>query len=171
MNARSGISRLYASERERISRLVQRIVGNRSTADDLTQDAFLNYLHSLERSAVERPEAYLRRSARNLALNHLRHVRMGVELPVEQQVYEALPDGRASPERQALVRQELRRLLAALAALPPRRREVFILSRFEQRSHGEIAAQLGLSRRTVINHIVNALEALDVALGADFLEL
>ena len=80
-----------------------------------------------------------------------------------------MADSRASPEVELLYRQELRRLLEALTALPPRRREIFILHRFEGASYSEIATQLGLSRRTVINHVFNALSDLDVALGPDFL--
>jgi RNA polymerase sigma factor (sigma-70 family) len=48
-----------------------------------------------------------------------------------------------------------------VAALPPRRREAFVLNKFEGMSYDEIAARQGVSRNTVISHIVIALADLD----------
>ena len=166
----ASVAKLYSAEKHRLIRLVQRIVGNRGTADELVHDAFSNLLNTSRRGRIDQPEAYLTRAARNLALNHLRHLRHGVELSIDQEVYQAIADSRPSPEMEVLYRQQLHRLLSALAALPPRRREVFILHRFQGMGYGEIAAQLGLSKRTVINHVFNALDGLDLTLGPDFMK-
>jgi RNA polymerase sigma-70 factor (ECF subfamily) len=48
--------------------------------------------------------------------------------------------------------------------LPPRCREIFILSRFEGKDNGKIAETLGLSKRTVELQISNALKILRVEL-------
>lgn len=45
----------------------------------------------------------------------------------------------------------------AVKSLPPRRREIFLLSRNEQLTYEEIAQRLGLSRSTVREHMVEAL--------------
>lgn len=45
----------------------------------------------------------------------------------------------------------------AIESLPPRRKEVFLLSRNEQLTYEEIAARLGISRSTVREHMVEAL--------------
>ena len=42
--------------------------------------------------------------------------------------------------------------------MPPQRRQVFKMSRFQQRSSDEIARELGLSVRTVEKHIQLALQ-------------
>lgn len=44
--------------------------------------------------------------------------------------------------------------------MPAKRREVFILSRFDGKSNDEIAEQLGLSKKTVENHLHLALREL-----------
>lgn len=170
-NEATGIAKLYSAEKHRLARLVQRMVGNRGTADELVHDAFSNLLGSKKLGRIDQPEAYLTRAARNLALNHLRHLRQGVELNIDQEVYLAIADSRPSPEMEVHYRRQLHRLLSALAALPQRRREVFILHRFQGLGYGEIAAQLGLSKRTVINHVFNALDGLDLALGPDFMKI
>jgi RNA polymerase sigma-70 factor (ECF subfamily) len=59
----------------------------------------------------------------------------------------------------------------ALGALPPRKREVFTLARFQGLSYAEIAGVLGTSPQTVANQMSAALQQLRVALrsfrGAD----
>jgi len=50
-------------------------------------------------------------------------------------------------------------------SLPEKCKRVYILSRNEQLSHKEIADQLGISVKTVENHITNALRVLRAALG------
>lgn len=44
-------------------------------------------------------------------------------------------------------------------------REVFALCRFEELSHAEIARRLGISRNTVVSHMVTALAALEWEMG------
>lgn len=52
-----------------------------------------------------------------------------------------------------------------IAALPEKMREVFRLSRNENLSHRQIAAQLGISEQTVKKQVQNALKVLKIKLG------
>ncbi|WP_317131262.1 RNA polymerase sigma factor [Mucilaginibacter frigoritolerans] len=52
-----------------------------------------------------------------------------------------------------------------IAALPPKMREVFELSRKKQLSHKEIAGHLGISEETVKSQVKNALKILRIKLG------
>jgi RNA polymerase sigma-70 factor (ECF subfamily) len=61
----------------------------------------------------------------------------------------------------ALYRSELRRLLEAIAQLPARRRQAFVLNRISGLSYDEIAAHMGISRNTVISQVVAAMAELD----------
>jgi RNA polymerase sigma-70 factor (ECF subfamily) len=54
-----------------------------------------------------------------------------------------------------------------IANLPPRRKEVFILARFDGLSYGQIAEVMGISLQTVANHFSLALADLRRSL-ADF---
>jgi RNA polymerase sigma factor (sigma-70 family) len=57
--------------------------------------------------------------------------------------------------------EEIRdRIDAAMAALPPRQREVVVLQYLEGRTHSEIAAELGVHVKTVAYRLSGALEAL-----------
>jgi RNA polymerase sigma-70 factor, ECF subfamily len=55
--------------------------------------------------------------------------------------------------------------------LPPKMREVFLLSRKENLSHQEIAGQLSISEQTVAKQVTNALRILRLRLGSLFILL
>lgn len=157
---------LYAAEQGRLRRLLGRLVGSSTgAAEDLLQQTFLNVLTRTREGDLACGAAYLTTTARNLALNHLRDARRRNLVDIGEEAFQAIPDGRPSPEMEALFRAELRRVLEAIAALPPRRREAFVLHRFEGLSHDQIAARQGISRNTVISQIVAALAELDRRLG------
>lgn len=53
--------------------------------------------------------------------------------------------------------QRLSHLAAALAELPPRRREAFVLHKFDGLSQVEVAERMGISLSMVEKHIASAL--------------
>lgn len=71
------------------------------------------------------------------------------------------------PDTDHRVREsQLRQLIEKeISLLPEKMKEVFILSRTQHLSHKEIAGQLGVSEKTVKNHINHALKQLRKKLG------
>ena len=63
-------------------------------------------------------------------------------------------------------RQELERLGTIVAALPVQCRRVFELRKFDGLSHRDIAQRMGLSEKTVENHLTRALARIAEALAA-----
>jgi RNA polymerase sigma factor (sigma-70 family) len=158
MSARTiDLAGLYASEQGRLKRLVKRLVGSKATAEDVVHQAFVNLMARPECGDLVNCPAYLTCTARNLALNHLRDTSRRSEVDLAAEALDAVADPRPSPEVTTMFRCELRRVLRAVAALPPRRREAFILNKFEGMSYDQIAARQGVSRNTVISQIVGAL--------------
>ncbi len=129
-----------------------------AAAGDLVQDAFVRIW---ERRTTLDPsrslKALLYRTARNLALNWVRDRETRRHLLTDYRPdasHEPMPDAHTEG-------RELRRHLEAwIAALPERQREALLLSRFEGLSHDEIAEVMGISPRTVNNHLVKALRHL-----------
>ena len=77
---RPNLAALFDSEESGLLRFAIGLVGRRTVAEELVQETFLR-LHQLW-SEVENPRAWLYRSLRNLALNHLRdHAR---ETPLDE---------------------------------------------------------------------------------------
>ncbi|MFB3133852.1 MAG: RNA polymerase sigma factor, partial [Rhodothermales bacterium] len=104
---------------------------------------------------------YLDRMARNRAYRCLRDERAHAEKHeiLKRQASAQTP---GSEEPAARLDAEIlnQKLRAWIGALPERQREALLLSRFHGLSHREIAAIMGVSPRTVNNHIVRALEHL-----------
>lgn len=141
-------SRLYP----RIVRLVQRIVGDRDTAEDLTQEAFMRVMHR-----EERHPGYLFRTAQNLAFDHLRAQRVRQRYAEEQ--WQADAEESPSLEDEAAHSEALQRQLATLATLPERARRVFLLNRLDGLTYADIAQQLGVSVSTVEKDMIRVLKA------------
>ena len=163
-DGREGLLAVFLEHRDALLRFLLRRLDNPALAEDLTQETWVRAARADGLAAVANPRAYLFRIAANLALDHQRHVAHRVEVESVESVVARIADPRPSPETAAIDRAEFAALLAAVDALPPRCREVFILARFEGATYGEVAARLGIARSTVVSHMVTALAALERAL-------
>ena len=124
------------------------LVGSAEAAEDLVQDLFLHLWKTRgPRDAERLTRPYLFAAARNGALKYLRHRRV-VEAWIERATREEPPSA-ASPS-DLCIRRDLEDAVArAIAELPPRCREIFLLRRRDQLSYQEIAAHAGVSLGTV----------------------
>lgn len=136
-----------------------RLVPDRSVCEDLVQEVFVELWRKREELSIHSSlRAYLRRAVVNRAINHLKSDKRFVG-------EEYLPQGDTeTPEaaqEQALA-QEIQesRIHEAIAQLPEKCRVVFVLSRFEHKSHKEIAEILDISTKTIENQITKAMKML-----------
>lgn len=137
-----------------------RITGDTDAARDLVQDVFVELWKKRREIAVHTSlRAYLRRAVLNRALNYLKaNRRTALDLPDNLQ---QIPDTTAADlAQQEDMEQREARVRAAIAALPEKCRIVFMLSRFEQMSHKEIAEKLNISVKTIENQITKAIKIL-----------
>lgn len=117
--------------------------------EDVVQDAYTRMLRSRETGSIACPRAFLFVTARNLALNRLRHQRQ--EQPrggAEVDAAGILDDGAPIPDSVAIA-EDLRLLLQAIEALPARCRQIVTLRKIYGMSQKEVAARLGISEHTV----------------------
>ena len=70
------------------------------------------------------------------------------------------------PEHTAILREDHREVLAALASLPARKREAIVLRYWLDLSEGEIAAAMGVSAGTVKSQLSKGMGSLATALEA-----
>jgi RNA polymerase sigma factor (sigma-70 family) len=157
----------FAEHRDALLRFLQRRLDNAALAEDLTQETWLRAANAQGTAAIDNPRSFLFRIAANLARDHQRHVRQRIELETAAEVAEAIPDRQPSPETVILHRSELAQLRRVVDGLSPRCREVFILGKFEGLSLAEIAARLGISRNTVVSHMVTALASIEREMSSD----
>ena len=125
--------------------------------DDLVQETYARILRSRAVGQASLTRAYLFVTARNVALDQLRKKRPELNAgPAEMErldVVEERPDAAEAASRD----QELEILAEAIAALPERCREVFVLRRYHDLSHREIAQRLGIAENTVNAQLVSGM--------------
>lgn len=128
-------------------------------AEDVVQDAFVRIWNGRERiDPSQSLKAFAYRTVRNLCLNRIRDGKTRETLLAER--YEPHAHAMPSPDDE-LDRSDLAvRLREWIGELPDRQREALELSRFEGLTHEEVAEAMGVSPRTVNNHLVKALRTI-----------
>ena len=126
-------------------------------AEDLMQEAFLRMQEYAREHTVERPAAFVVRTARNLSIDAARQAKSRGEVVVTTPAPEAAMDHRALQDEVYAARIRLDRVRAALAELSPRTRMVFLMHRIEGLKYREIAAALGISISAVEKQIAKAV--------------
>jgi RNA polymerase sigma-70 factor (ECF subfamily) len=167
------VSRIRAGDRAAFEQVFRRwyapladyasqILQNRDAAEDAVQDAFIavwNRRDALPDAATL--NAYLYRAVRNRALNQLRGQKGMASLDDDDSDEPSVePSALAAIEHAELADV----VTAAISALAPRTREVFLLSREQELTYAQIAETLGISVKTVETLMGRALRALRATL-------
>lgn len=153
--------RVYAAHRLALVRLAVLLVDQQAAAEDVVHDAFTAFVARSPEVADEAAAlAYLRTSVVNGARSALRRRRTARAHRPQHDLPPARPDDLA------VLADEHRRVLAALAGLPRQRREVVVLRYWSGLSEAEIAETLGISRGAVKSAASRALAQVRTALEA-----
>lgn len=150
---------------KRVFALIYGIVRDAHEVEDVAQEVFLKVftrIHSFdERSALY---TWLYRVAANAAKDHVKMRVRRPALPLDPEV--EIPDPAEAPDRQVFAAETRRQVREAIAALPPRYREILALREIEGLSYQEIAHVLRLSAGTVESRLHRARERLKRALSS-----
>jgi len=150
------IATLYRTHAIELVRTALLLVGDQHTAEDVVQDAYLGLQRGLGRLRdPAKALAYLRVSVVNgCRSTHRRRSRFAADANAHE------PPPVWSAESAAIADEDRRAVLAAVAQLPQRAREVLAFRYFLDLPDGDIAAALGVSRSTVSSTASRALGAL-----------
>ncbi len=149
MVADDTLTRTFLLHRAALVAAAAPIVGSRSHAEDVVQDAYVKLSEPTSAGDIRQPVAYLFRLVRNLAIDRARRVALEIRYGAREPVPLTALAGEPSPEEIVAARDMLRALEAALAELPERTRSVFEMNRVGGHSPARIAAALGISERLV----------------------
>lgn len=148
------------------------MVKDTSLAEDICQNVFMKiWIHRDRLNPALSLRNYIFVLCKREIIDYFRVSRTSSFIALEQL---GNPDIPVADHTSPLSIQHLRtRVRSVFTTLPPKRREVFFLSRVRNMSNQEIAMRMGLSVRTVEKHIQLALQTFRSSLGdiSDYLPL
>jgi RNA polymerase sigma-70 factor (ECF subfamily) len=151
-------SRLVNLYRNKVFSHALTFVKSYEEAEEITQDIFVKvWANRLRLPEVKDFKNYLFILGRNHLVSAIRKKVMDTTANDDE---EDIPGTLLLPDHQVEYKETYRHLINGLDRLPPQQKAVFTLSRMENLSHAEIAERLGISKRTVKFHLVQALNFL-----------
>ncbi|MHA4806965.1 RNA polymerase sigma factor [Flavitalea flava] len=156
---------IYGRYWEQMALYVLKVIRSEDEARDIVQEVFVSIWRRRADLVIKGPLiAYLLKSVRNLSLRFIErnlnrnqflatltdHLQLGNDLPAVNLIE---------------FRQLEERVDRAIAALPPKMREIYRLSRQENLSYREIAQKLGIAETTVKKQVSNALKSIKNDVG------
>jgi len=147
-HAAEAFAELWSRHSRQIHRDCRRVLGNDETARDIAQDTAVRALGHLNGFAPRNFQAWLRRIAHHLCINHLQSAVVRRELTGMQTVLEPRAMSQGGWRRELVSK-----LLAYIDTLPEPERVVLKLFYVEGCSYQEIQDRTGFAAQEVKNHI------------------
>lgn len=160
---------IFRAHYQSMCRYAYTFLRDREEAEEVVQGTFINLWDKRQVLEIQTSlKSYLFRAVRNSCLNSIKHEKIkqqhvAHEMAVMEVSRESVTEAVAAGELE-------QRITSAMAALPEQCRLVFQLSRYEELKYQEIADQLGISIKTVENHMGKALRLMREQLS-DYLVL
>ena len=155
----SEIYRAFTQHKDALRRVIRRHSGPAQDPDELLQESFLRAFAAELKRRVENPKAFLFQVARNTALAELRRWKSG---PIDDTAdfdESSLLVHRESEDTDEIVnsRRKLRAFTEAVAQLPPKCRQAFLLRRIDGLSFKQIANRMDISVSAAEKHVALGL--------------
>ena len=160
----SSVTGVFRAHHAELVRLAVLLLGDRPSAEDVVQDVFARLCGRDLLPEGDGALAYMRAAVLNRCRSALRRRALARRIGGARE----LPGWDAtqqSAEHEAILAEDRRQVLAALARLPRRRREVLVLRYWLGLPEAEIAQVLGISPGTVKSTAARGLAALARDLG------
>jgi RNA polymerase sigma-70 factor (ECF subfamily) len=160
MEEKPTLRQVFDAEESPLLRYAHGLTGQRETAEDIVQDAFMR-LHS-HWHEVESPRPWLFRCVRNLALNHLRNNKRNTSMETNPQTTKEWEAPTLAPEATLGKLEAIGTLQLLISELPEPDRTLVSLKYLSNLRYDEIAAQTNLTVSNVgykLHHTLKSLAA------------
>ncbi len=151
----ASFAELYRRYSGRIYGNILKLVKEQQAAEELLQDVFAKLWEKRESISIDTSfQSYLFVVSRNAVYNFMRH--LAKERRLRNEATLVYLSGYQHVEEQLLERELFDAYESAVHALPPRRKHIYRLCKWEGKSYEEVGAMLGISVATINDHIVKA---------------
>ena len=149
------ISGKYSEMRNSVFAYILRRTGDKAEAEDLVQDTFTRLLEYREVICAETVRSFIFRIAGNLVVDWYRRHALSLKA---QEFFDRcrLASGNNVTEETVRLNEMLRIERECIGKMGMRKSEIYLLYIHKGKTSGEISAMLGLSKRTVENHVFAA---------------
>ncbi len=155
---RLALNTLFALHYQKLCLFANTYLRNTEESEEVVSDVFLNFWRSRHTIRIDRSlKSYLYTSVKNGALAMIKK-RQPLFEDVEDILFNTNLLDSVDPEQLMTLKELQNQLDQAIETLPPRCKQIFIMSRMEALSYYEISEILGISEKTVENQIVKALQ-------------
>jgi RNA polymerase sigma-70 factor (ECF subfamily) len=152
------VTELFELLRDPIYRYVCRLIGERTEAEDLTQETFLRLYGSLQKGhAMGNVRPWLYRVAHNLAIDWLRQQGRLEQIEDDELPKATVIDASPNAEQRLLASERREHLRVVLSHLSPQQRHCLFL-RAEGLGYREIGEVLGIGVSTVATFLGRAIK-------------
>lgn len=154
------LNKVFLSLRASIARSVGGIVPPKEI-EDIVQETYVKACQAAHKSEIRAPRSFLYRTARNLALDHVKKAETRLTVSADEYT-SAQPGIQHNMADETLERvcsdEEFARFCQAVRRLPVQIRRAFVLKKVYGYTQREIAAEMGLSESTVEKHIAQGIK-------------
>ena len=140
---------------DRLFKVAYGILLDREEAWDIVQDVFFSIWKNRDTlNITESVKSYLYRAVHNQGVNYIKRKKL------ERDYLHTLNPEPVSENEESQIELK-RKIHDVVASLPPKRREIFRMNRYEGLKYRQIAERLGISIKTVENQMGSALKYLE----------
>ena len=148
---------IYELYQDKIFAFAYKLTKQKELANDMVQEVFIKLWEKRDQVKSDLNfGAYLKKMTQNHIFNYLKKASLDRE--VQQTIKEKLLALQNSNADELLEKELQKVYTQAIETLSPQKKRIYNLSRTGDLSYDEIAVQLGLSRNTVRNQMVEAIK-------------
>ena len=150
----TGMHHIFMTAKDSLVRMVSRLVPPKEI-EDIVQETYVRICQLENPQVIEQPKSFLMKTARNLAIDHLKkaETRLADGVEEEHQFHQDQDNSKDDIFEQVASSQEFGHFCEAVRLLPVQCRKVFVLKKVYGYSQKEIARELEISESTVEKHI------------------
>lgn len=159
--------KLYYLYEKQLNYHAYRLTKSRFIAEEIIQEVFIQVWENHRNIKPHMSfQAYLYRLVRNRAFNYLRDSVQHEDL--SEGLWQDVLQSRNKTDDKLISKDYEKLICKIIEGLPTRKRTIYMLSRYEGKSKAEIARQLGITPKTVENHLWKTIQIIKIQLNPHF---